>query len=222
MVYEIIRSKHNVFFESLVIALLILLLGFLLGAYIESLRANRTIADYKQFEVGALDLKLQNYYFQIMDQTTCGVAIKQNLIFADKIYSSGLLIDKYEKANELSESLMLEKKRYVLLKTELWLNSMLLKKKCNNPFHTVVYLYENNANNAKDAEQSAVSDTLKELKDKEGNNIILLPIAGNLELDSVSMQMQIYNITYLPSVIIDEKTVLKGYHSLEELENYTK
>ncbi len=60
MVYQIVKSKHRVFTEALIITLLILFLGFLFGIYIESSRTSNVIENYKYFEIDALDLKLQN------------------------------------------------------------------------------------------------------------------------------------------------------------------
>ncbi|MCX6746953.1 MAG: hypothetical protein NTU63_02340 [Candidatus Pacearchaeota archaeon] len=220
MVYEIIKSKNKIFLETLIITLSILVIGFSIGFYVESLRIQETLNYYKNFEIEALDLKLQNYYYQIMDETSCDKAIKQNFIFADEIYKTGLIIEQYEEANQISDQILTEKKRYVLLKTELWLNSILLKKKCNNPFHTVAYLYSQNYNQAKGAEQGAISDILKKIKEEQGNKIVLLPIAGDLGIDSVNLQKEIYGITYLPSIIIDEKIVLNGYHTKEDIEKY--
>ena len=174
------------------------------------------------FEVDAFDLKLQNYYFQIMDSATCAKAIEQNFVFADKIYKTGLLLEQYEQSNELTDQIVLEKKRYVLLKIELWLNSILLKNKCNSSFHTVTYIYAHKSDMTKDAEQTAVSDVLKQVKEDYGNKIILIPIGGDMGLDSVDMLLQIYNITYLPSVLIDEKYVLSGFYDKKEIEQYLK
>lgn len=221
MVYQIIKSRYGIFIESLIWTLLILLIGFFIGFYLESYRLNKIIDNYKDFEVGALDLKLQNYYYQIMDQSSCDIAIEQNLDFADRIYSQGLIIEKYEKAGELLEnSLLNEKKKYVLLQTELWLNSILLKNKCNGAFHTVVYIYSQGTDSAKESEQNAVSEVLMSLKEKYDNNIILIPIAGDLGMDSVNMQLKIYNITYLPTILIDEKIKLESFQSQTSLEKY--
>ncbi len=212
MVYEIIKSrKLRVLLEVFFLTTVMVLDGLLLGVFIESGRANRIIDQYKQLEVNALDLKLQNYYYQIMDKASCTEAINQNFIFADKIYNEGLIIQKYEEAEKLSDQLYLDKQRYALLKTELWINSILLKDKCNNPFHTVVYLYSNDNSPAKDAEQTAISKTLEKIKQEKGNSIVLIPIVGDLGLDSVDLQMRIYNVTYLPSIVIDEKYVLAGF-----------
>jgi hypothetical protein len=220
MVHEIMRSKFRVFLEALFLTVLLVMIGFFIGYYVEYSRTNSIEENYKAYEIEALDLKLQNYYYQIMDQASCSGAIEQNLIFADKIYETGLNLERYENVNDLSKDILLEKERYALLKNELWMNSILLKKKCNDSFHTVVYIYTQNTNTGKEAEQAVIANTLKKVKEDYGNEIILIPIAGDLGLDSVTMQLRNYNITYLPSVIIDENILLAGYHPQEEIEKY--
>ncbi len=220
MVYQIAKSKQRVFAETLILTILILLVGFFIGFLVESSRSNKIEEDYKNFEISSLDISLQNYYYQIMDKSSCKTAIEQNFIFADKIYNQGLLIEKYEEATDLSQKILLEKKKYILLKTQLWLNSIILKEKCDDPFYTVVYVYSQEEKGIKKAEQKAISDTLRMLKEEKKNEIILLPIAGDLGLDIVDMQLKTYGITYLPSVIIDEKEVLEGFHDLDELRSY--
>lgn len=230
MVYKIIHTKFGIFYESLILTLMILVIGFALGMYVEYARTNKIVQSYKDYEVEALDLKLQNYYYQIMDQGSCKDAIEQNFIFADRLYTRGLELERSEEANQISDDLFREKKRYVLLKTELWLNSILLKKKCNNPFDTVVYMYSADPNNtAGVALQKVISNTLKTIKEKNGNNIILIPIAGDMRVGSekgdpylgiVDMQRRIYNITYLPSIIINEKIILEGFNSPERIQSF--
>ena len=220
MVHQIVNYKYKAFVETLILTLLILLIGFFAGYFAESYRVNKVIENYKEFEIDVTDLRLQNYYFQIMNSASCEKAIKQNFIFADNIYQQGLMIEKYEQANELSEDILREKKKNILLKTELWLNSILLKEKCDIPFHTIVYVYSQEGNDIKKAEQDAISNTLRRLKEERGNEVILLPIAGNMGLDIVYMQLQVYDVTYLPSIIIDEKYVLEGFHEIEEIKGY--
>ncbi|MEK6926669.1 MAG: hypothetical protein AABW50_05315 [Nanoarchaeota archaeon] len=224
MVYKITSSKYWIFIETFIIAALILVIGFFLGFYVEFNRVNNVADDAKKFEIEALDLKLQNYYYQIMDEASCSQAIKQNFIFADDIYEKGLIIERYEQANQLSDEIKNEKKKYVLLKTELWLNSILLKEKCGKDnFHTVVYFYSDDQRDlAKKATQSAISNVLYQLKQEKGNEIILLPIAGDLDLNIVNLQKRIYNVTYLPSLVIDEQRVIEGFVTKDELQQYLK
>lgn len=217
MVHEIVTSKYRIFAETLFFTLLILLIGFLMGFLVEYGRTADAMNDYKEFEIEALDLRLQNYYYQTLDKASCESAIEQNFIFADKIYEKGLRIQKYEDANQLTEDILLEKKKYVLLKTELWLNSVLLKEKCGNPFQTIVYFYSQTDDLVKEAEQRVISETLWKIKESKKDNIILLPIAGDLGLDIVELQLKTYGVDSLPSVMIDEEHIFAGFHTEEEL-----
>jgi len=190
------ETKNNhIFLETMILSILILIGGFVLGFSVESWRTNKVINETRTFEIEALDLKLQNYYYQIMDDASCQEAITQNFIFADDLYNRGLILEKYELANQLSEDITREKKRYVLLKTELWLNSLLLKNKCggeNKTFHTLVYFYSNERKDlVKNSKQLVFANILKQLKEEEENNLILLPLAGDLNLSSVDLQRRV-------------------------------
>jgi hypothetical protein len=223
MVHKMIKGK-GIFAEVLILAVLVLLIGFILGFHVESLRTNAVINETRSFEIEALDLKLQDYYYQTMDNAACNQAIEQNLIFAENLYQKGLILEQYENANQISEDLAREKKRYVLLKTELWFNSILLKNKCGGEgktFHTVVYFYSNDKNDlVKNGVQMAFSNMLKQVKEQQGNKIILLPIAGDLGLNSVNLQEKVYNITQLPTILIDEKVKITDVNDTSDIEKY--
>ncbi|MBX4212044.1 hypothetical protein KW787_01130 [Candidatus Pacearchaeota archaeon] len=221
MVYKIVSARYGIFVESLVLATIIFIIGFSIGYYIESYRASSISLDYKSQEVQALDIRLQSDNIKTLNKSMCDAAVEQNFILADKIYDTGLTLQKYEEASQITDDLVIEKKKYVLLKTELWMNSIRLKEKCDTPFDTVVYFYSGTASDAPTvSEQQIISNILKSIKEKKGNKIILLPIAGDLDLDSVSFQMKVYNVTSLPSILINEKTVLNGFHSEEEVESH--
>ena len=223
MVYKIMNTRFRVFLESAVIAMLILIIGFYFGLYVESSRNDKIIDSYKDYEIEALDLKLQNYYYQIMDSSSCETAVGQNFEFAEDIYLTGLEIEKFEESNQITDDLLREKRRYSLLKTELWLNTVLLKKKCNQTFDTIAYIYAGEpTSSAIVSEQKIISNILKDIKEERGNRIILLPIAGDMNLKIIEFQKRIYGLESLPVLVINEKTVLEGFHSKEEIESYLK
>jgi hypothetical protein len=214
-------QRQRIFGDSLVVTLIIFLLAFSLGLLVEHWRASDIVDSYKSYELEALDLKLQNYYFQTMSRSNCDLAIEQNYQFADTLYSKGLILEKYEENNQITDTLLFEKKRYVLLKTELWLNALLLKEKCNADFDTLVYFYSADpANSAIVAQQKIISNVLRDIKGRRGDALILLPIAGDLGLDSIDLQMRAHNVSYLPSLLINEETILEGYQTPETIEHF--
>ncbi|MEK6836199.1 MAG: hypothetical protein AABX94_00875 [Nanoarchaeota archaeon] len=223
MVYKIMNSRFRIFLESAIISMLILIIGFSFGLYVESNRNDKIIENYKNYEIQALDLKLQNYYYQIMDSSSCKQAIEQNFQFAEDIYLTGLELEKFEELNQITDELLREKKRYSLLKTELWLNTLLLKKKCDASFDTIAYLYAGDTTNSRIvAEQKIISNVLKDLKKEKGNLLVLLPVAGDLGLNAVELQKRVHNVTRLPVIIINEEIVLEGFNSIDEIKKYLR
>jgi len=220
MVHQIEKRKFLVFLESFTLTVLIFLLGIFLGLFFEMYRVQSISDNYANYEIQSLDLKLQNYYYQIMDKNSCESAIEQNFIFADDLYKDGLRIEKYEEAEQLTKNIITEKKRYVLLKTELWLNSIILKEKCGNPFNTVVYFYSNNPDLTTDAQQDIISNILGEVKKNAGDKVVLLPIAGDIGLGIVDLQVRNYDINSFPAVLINENEVLYGVHDADEINGY--
>ena len=213
------KFKYKVFIESFLIAMILFLAGFSIGYYLEMSRNTKIMESYENEIVYSLDLELQNYYFTLMNETNCEEAIKQNLIFADNLYEEGLKLEKYEEIGQILEGSSVEKQKYVLLKTELWFNTLLIKQKCGNYFDTVVYFYSDDTSNSKKvSQQKIISNVLKDLKEKRGNRLILLPISGDLNLGVIDLQKRIYTIDSLPSILINEEIVLEGFYPLEEIE----
>ena len=59
-----------------------------------------------------------------------------------------------------------------------------------------------------------------ELKEKYGNEIILIPISGDNDLPSIDLLIKKYNITELPVILIDEEIKITELDSIKEIEKY--
>lgn len=61
---------------------------------------------------------------------------------------------------------------------------------------------------------------MSELKQNQGDKVMLIPMAGDNNLTSVSIMMNKYNITEseLPVILIDEKIKITELKTIEELE----
>ena len=213
---RIFKNDKHVFWQALLIALLIFTFGLLIGILVETWRQS-TIEDlYVQAELQFMDLRIQNELFDI-SEISCGNAINENLKFADQIYFEALILKDLEESQTLTKALKLQHKKYDLLRTLLWVNSIKIKKRCGN-FSTVVYLYEYNPDIEKRAQQTVFSRVLGEIKDRQQENIILIPIAGDIGLVSTQTLMSEYNVTSLPVVIVDEEHLFYESGDLESLE----
>lgn len=213
-----VDSQKKVFWKAAVLTLIIFLLGVLLGYYLEKERISEIEEQYKNVEIEWADAKLQTLYYQLMSPLFCESAIKENLEFADRSYKEGLKLEEYEESNKIMSKMFYEKKRYVLLKLEFWINSILLQEKCNAKYTNLVYFYKNEPNINEKSEQETQSRILNNLKTKYGPQLMLIPLPLDMNLTMVNVFRDTYNITSVPSILINEKIKLEGIHDIEELE----
>ncbi len=214
--------QKDVFWKAALITAIVFILGVSLGSFLESSRIQNIRDDYKIVEVEWADAKLQSSYFQILDPKFCDIAIKENLNFADRVYEEGLKIERYENANKLNDEneLLYEKQRYTLFKIEFWLNSIYLKEKCKANYTNVVYFYLDKPAITEKSKQDTLSLILKDLKNNLGQKIMLIPIPLDLNVRTVDIIKNTYNITTAPTLLINEKIKLEGLQSEAEIKKY--
>lgn len=214
------KSQKNVFWEALLITILIFGIGVFIGVIIENWRTNRISDLYQQSDVELLDIRTQNEIYSLGD-FNCETAIEENLRFADRIYEEAKVLNRYERARRITDSLKLQHRKYDILRALLWVNSIKIKKKCRADYYNIVYIYDyNDPSLDTKAKQSVFSKILSELKEEKGNEIMLIPMAGDNNLSSISLLMDFYSVTEeeLPVILIDEKTKITEVESVEDVE----
>jgi len=202
-------NQFDTFWKAFVITAAVFMTGIFAGVLLDSGRVDEVRNEYTSMDIQTSDARLQTLYYQTFENTTnfCGPAIEENLAFADKVYREGIRIDQYEKVNKLAPSLIQEKKRYVLLKLQFWLNCINLKKTCNASYVNVVYFYSHYNTTTQEQVQSAV---LMDLKNQYGRDMMLIPLPIDLNITSIEMIKKQYGITLTPTILINEKIKLQG------------
>ncbi len=216
------QSQKHAFWQALLITVLIFSIGIITGVILENWRTSKINDLYKKSEIDLLDIKLQAEIYS-SGNFNCEEAIKENVKFADKIFEEAKILDRYETASRLTESIVFEHKKYDLLRTMLFLNSIEIKEKCNNSYYEVVYFYKYNEPNYDiKAKQNVFSKLLKDLKEIKGGNVLLIPIAGNNDISAVNLLLEEYEVSEeeMPVILINRKTKVKDVLTIEELLKY--
>lgn len=211
-----LRSQKNIFWEALIITIFIFGIGILLGIFIENGRVGKISDMYLESEIDLLDIRVQSEIMDVID-LDCDLAIQKNIEFGDRIFEDAKIVQRYEDAARISDSLIEQHRKYDLLRTLFWVNSIKIKEKCEDKFHTVVYIYDYEPERIKEtSKQKVFSNFLIDLKKTQGSNVVLIPIAGNMGLSSTETLIKKYNIESFPVVLVDED--YKAYE-IEELSN---
>jgi len=213
-------NQKWVFLKALIVTLIVFDIGIYLGYMLENSRVDEINKWYLEAEMEILDQTIQKDALDLMD-LDCRTLEEENIMFGDKIFKEALEIDKIEKASRIVESINFQHKRYDLLRTLFWMNSIRIKEKCKSEFHTVVYLYQYNEPSLEQkSKQRFFSKLLQELKEIYGNKILLIPIAADNDLASINLLTKKFEINELPVILIDEKTKITDVESLEDFEKY--
>jgi len=212
-------NSKSAFWKAFLFTLMIFLIGFFAGLFIENSRASTIQTDLLNSEVNLLDEQVRSNAIQEFS-LDCNASQQSIFNFADRIYQEALKLEQYDSSNKLVATLAVYHKRYDLLRVLLWTDSIKMRQQCGNQYHTVVYLYDYNTQEInKKAQQMALDSLLLDFKYKYPSKTLLIPIAVNLNVESVNVVLTKYNITGAPAVIIDEKIVVKNIPTFKELEN---
>ena len=210
-------SSKKTFIEVLIISLCLFLLGILIGNLFE----NKNVEKINQFYLSSeISLSDQLALLQL-ENISCTVLKENNVNLANKIYEDAWVLEKYENSGKLTDTLRLVHKKYDLLRTFLWINNYQIFERCDQDFDLVVYLYEYNPEElAEIAEQKTWSKVLGDLKDAQGDTMVLIPIAVNMDITSLEVMLTEYEIPSYPAVIINNKEVITELKSVTELREY--
>ena len=211
-------SPKHVFWQALISAILIFGLGILIGFSIEKERTNEINDILINSEINFIDSQMLGFVNEDFN-VNCDIGIKNLFEFADRIYWEAQKLEKYDESAQLSDTLKILHKRYDLLRVMLWNQAIKLKGRCKSDFHIIVYLYQyNKPESDVSGKQIAFARYLENLKDKYGDKVLLIPIAGDLELSSLNVLKGKYEITKYPAVIFDENKVIYEINDLANLD----
>jgi len=215
----VVNNKH-VFWQAFVVALVIFWTGILLGVWFEDSRYNDLEKFYFNSETDLFDISLEGEILRDFG-FDCSVAKQGNINFADRIYWEAKSLEKYDSSNAITENVIDLHRRYDLLRVMLWKSSIELKEKCPKEVNVVVYLYDYVDPRVEvSARQTTMSRVLGEVKERNGDNVILIPIAVDTEVKSLDLLSRKFNLGGAPLVVVNQDTVFSDLFSVEEIEKY--
>lgn len=220
-----VNSKHA-FWQALVFTLVIFSIGIFIGFLLENSRSNAIEISIIESEINLLDEQIRNSGL-IQFNISCSDSKQSTFDFADKIYKEALQLEKFDSSSKFTNKLKILHKRYDLLRILLWTEGINLKEKCGEEIHTLVYIFAYATEDINtQAVQASNARLLLDIKNAHEKEILLIPIAGNLNIESVELIKTKYGVSKLPAIIIDEQTIITEQKTFQELEeiifSYTK
>ena len=201
-----LKSKKHVFWEALIITIVVFLVGLFLGMLIETSNSNKISNLFLQSEISLSDASATSRLIE-NENLDCELIKESNIKVANRIYEEAKLLELYEDSGKLTDSMKLLHKKYDLLRALLWVSNQKSLDRCEN-YNLIVYLYDyNTEDTGKKAVQNVWSKILLDIK-TQSYDILLLPIAANQNLTTIEYLMGEYEIEQLPALVINNDHVL--------------
>ncbi|MCK4647550.1 hypothetical protein KAT24_01305 [Candidatus Pacearchaeota archaeon] len=215
-----IKKQKKIFLYAFLLTFVVFNFGIFMGYMLETSRVSEINILYLEAEMELLDQRIQKDALDLIE-LDCELLVQENIDFADRIFQEALLIQKYEDANRMNENIIFQHKRYDLLRTLFWINSIRIKQKCGSDYHNLVYFYQFNDPSIKqDSKQRFFSNLLIEIKEEYGNKVMLIPISGDNDLPSISLLLNKYEIIEFPTILIDENIKITDLETKEDITKY--
>jgi len=212
------KSKR-VFWQALIFTVVIFSIGIILGFFLDFSRADKVQLNLLNSEINLLDEQLREGIVGNFN-VSCEASRESLFNFANNIYDEAVQLESYDSASKFGDTLFILHRRYDLLRTVLWMQAIELKKTCGDDFHTVVYLYEYNVDDVDvRSKQLFFSRLLLDVKNDMPEDVVLIPIAINMDLESVDLIRQSYDLPKEAAIIIDEKKVVSDIVTFDEFKN---
>ncbi len=214
-------NPKNSFWQALLFAILVFSIGLLIGFFIEDGRIGEVERSIVKSEISLLDEQTRIKLVETSD-IDCQTIKESYFEFADRIYLEVKELEKYDSSNKFRDSLKEIHKKYDLLRVLLLADSTYTNRKCEHDFDTIVYFFDYAVEDIETkARQATISRILTDLKEERGSDLLLVPIAGNLDLESVNMLMKKYSVVETPAIVVNEKKISDGeVPSIDEIEAY--
>jgi len=215
-----IKNQKRIFLYAFLLTFIVFNVGIFMGYMLETSRVDKINTFYLEAEMELLDQRIQKDALELIE-LDCELLVQENINFADRIFQEALLIQRYEDANRMNEDIVFQHKRYDLLRTLFWINSMRIKEKCNSDYHNVVYFYRfNDPSIEQNSKQRFFSNLLIEIKREYGDKVMLIPIAADNDLPSINLLLKKYDIDEFPIILIDEEIKITDLENKEDVTKY--
>lgn len=213
------KNKKRVFWEALLLTLVVFVFGLLIGISFENSKLDEVNSYYLKSEISLMDILAVNNLVESSD--SCEFLVSADLDLANRIYGEALLLEKYDGARKVTDGLKIVHEKYDVLRTFLWISSMKTQEKCGEEFNVVVYLYEYGTEDlGEKAKQNTWSKVLSDLKQKYGDEVLLIPISTSNELSSLKFLTGGLGISEKTAVVINNEFVITDLSSVEDIEKY--
>jgi hypothetical protein len=217
------KISTKIYIIAGILTLLIFIGGVAIGWVLDYNRVSIVQSQIDALQMDFQNLQLENSFAQTVgDNSTCSLYSSKAASLSAQTDQLASELNRFSNINQFqAQTLTSLKERYTLLNLEFWLQLTNLQKACGYNATTFLYFYAGTPNSPCDdcIAQGLVFDLLKR---HAPDRVMIFATDTNLDLGIVRSMVQTWNITSVPSIVVDGKYVLRGFTNQTTLQAYLK
>lgn len=198
------------------ITALIFILGILLGNYIAHFRLGELEKAQQELTAQIMGLELKDALLKYRD--VCSLTWQE--IWEEKV-RTGEKMEKLEsRLGKTNSDVLRQKEIYELIEIRTWLLLREIKQKCNETFEIILFFYTNDKDDTRGSWRQCETQgyVLDALYQRYPDKVNTFAFDVNIKNPATLILQQLYNITEVPSLVINEK-LYSEYINLPTLED---
>jgi len=219
-------SSGSIILIAVIVSVVIYLAGVFSGLYANKIIEKKVTQDVEflrnYVDSSSLDLKnillLQFFMDKVEAKCEFSNLYLENLQNQLQPYWQKLpaRLEEYEKGGKITDEYVALKREYIRLSLRIWLVAQNNIRTCNSTnFVPLLYFYSADCETC--IKQGEILDSFNREGKYADKNVIIFPVDGNFEDDSVHLLREYYNITAFPAIVINDKVFQKELIPLNDL-----
>jgi thiol-disulfide isomerase/thioredoxin len=217
------KISTRIYLKAALLTIAVFITGVAIGWYLDETRVYFVKSKIDELEISFSNLALEEEFYRSVatdSKTLCNIYISKANELALQAGKLGSYLESFREISKFGlhniESL---KDKYFILNLQLWLYMRKLREECNYNVTTILLFY---TSVKKCDDCIAQGIVLDQLKKKDPNKYMIFAIDADSKLGIVNALKVYFNVTQVPTLIINEKRKLEGFVSKQELEEITK
>jgi len=217
------KISTKIYLKAAVLTFLVFISGVLIGLYLDEKRVSFIKSRMDELEISFSNLALEEEFYRsvaINKETLCPIYISKANDLAVQAGKMGSYLETFREVSRFSRGEIEKlKDKYFVLNLHLWLYIRKLREECNYNATTILFFYTSVRGCEDCISQGIVLDRLKK---SEPEKYMIFAIDVDSKLGIVDALKTYFNVTKVPTLVINERHKLEGFVSKKELEEMTR
>lgn len=213
-----VNFRKDIFITALIIAIALFLLGFYFAKIWDDLRVKQINQGIKDSTLDTMGILIEQEFLKQFNVSGCEFSENRLAGISKNLYELGQKLMEYEKKGLLNKKEYEDLRReYFLVEVRAYTQFMDFIKKCDSNLNVILFFYNVDEDISK--KQGYALDAVIERKDKK---IRVFSIDDEFYDPTLETVKSFYNITQVPTIVINNNIKKEGFVSIAELVSLVK